>query len=123
MIGGLLNKIQDSVRYINRSPYEKQKFESAMSQVKWKCRKKVPMDVQNRWNSTFFMLDAALPLNESFCRLEEIDKNYKHNPSEDEWHVAKVIRDCLKFFYDATLRLCGTKFSTSNIFFHDVCEI
>ena len=93
MIGGLLNKVRDSVRYLNRFPYGKQKFESAMSQVKWKGRKKVPMDVQNRWNSTFFMLDAALPLKESFCRLEKIDKNYKHNPSEDEWHVAKVIRE------------------------------
>ena len=51
-IGGLLHKIRETVRYLNRSPYGKQKFDNAVNQVKLRGKKKVPMDVPNRWNST-----------------------------------------------------------------------
>ena len=57
------------------------------------------MDVQNRWNSTFLMLETALPLKEAFCRLEQMDRNYKLNPSENDWKVASIVHGCLKKFY------------------------
>ena len=98
MIGGTLDKIRDSVRYLNKSPFRKQKFETAVNQVKLRGRKKVPMDVSTRWNSTYLMLEVALSLKEAFSRLDQIDKNYKHNPSEEEWNVAKVIKGGLKLF-------------------------
>ena len=97
-----------------------QKFETALNQCKLKGRKKVAMDVQTRWNSAFKMLDSAIPLKEAFERLKQIDKNYKYNPSEEDWKVAVVVRDCLKLFYDATCHFSGTNFSTSNIFFPDI---
>lgn len=84
VIGGLLVKIRDTVRYLSRSPYGKQKFDTACNQVKVRCKKKVPMDVQNRWNSTYLMLETALEMQEAFNRLEQIDRNYKHNPSQEE---------------------------------------
>ncbi|KAL3497742.1 hypothetical protein ACH5RR_040474 [Cinchona calisaya] len=74
------------------------------------------MDVPTRWNSTFLMLDSALPLKEAFGRLEQIDRNYKLNPSEDEWKVASIVHDCLKKFYDATNHFSGNSFPTSNNF-------
>ncbi|KAL3521419.1 hypothetical protein ACH5RR_019568, partial [Cinchona calisaya] len=67
------------------------------------------MDVPTRRNSTFLMLDSALPLKEAFGRLEQIDRNYKLNPSEDEWKVAYIVHDCLKKIYDATNRFSGFK--------------
>ncbi|KAL3523930.1 hypothetical protein ACH5RR_016764 [Cinchona calisaya] len=81
------------------------------------------MDVPTRWNSTFLMLDSALPLKEAFGRLEQIDRNYKLNPSEDEWKVAYIVHDCLKKFYDATNHFSGNSFPTSNIFFPDICKL
>ncbi|KAL3519951.1 hypothetical protein ACH5RR_018100 [Cinchona calisaya] len=81
------------------------------------------MDVPTRWNSTFLMLDSALPLKEAFGRLEQIDRNYKLNPSEDEWKVAYIVHDCLKKFYDATNHFSGNSFPTSNVFFPDICKL
>ncbi|XP_028116569.1 zinc finger BED domain-containing protein RICESLEEPER 2-like [Camellia sinensis] len=81
------------------------------------------MDVPTRWNSTYSMFEAALDLKTAFHRLGQIDKQYKHNPSEDEWNVANVICGCLKIFFDATSHFSGTTFPTSNVFFPDICHI
>ncbi|KAL3525140.1 hypothetical protein ACH5RR_013512 [Cinchona calisaya] len=81
------------------------------------------MDVPTRWNSTFLMLDSALPLKEAFGRLEQIDRNYKLNPSEDEWKVAYIVHDCFKKNYDATNHFSGNSFPTSNVFFPDICKL
>uniref|UniRef100_A0A5B6ZS64 Putative zinc finger BED domain-containing protein RICESLEEPER 2-like isoform X2 n=1 Tax=Davidia involucrata TaxID=16924 RepID=A0A5B6ZS64_DAVIN len=123
VIEGFLNKIRESVRYLNRSPYGKQKFNIAINQVRVRGKKKVPMDVPNRWNSTFLMLETALSLKEAFCRLEKIDRNYEQNPSEEEWQVAQVIKGGLEIFFNATSQFSGTNFPTSNVFFFDICDI
>ncbi|KAI8528096.1 hypothetical protein RHMOL_Rhmol12G0124700 [Rhododendron molle] len=51
----------------------------------------IPMDVPIRWNSTNEMLEAALPLRNAFARLDLTDKNYDHNPSDEEWEIATII--------------------------------
>ncbi|KAG5551811.1 hypothetical protein RHGRI_010040 [Rhododendron griersonianum] len=91
VIASLVSKIRDSVRYLKRSPSGKQKFDLAVSQLKLNGLKKVPMDVSIRWNSTYEMLEAALPLRDAFARLDLIDKNYDHNPSDEEWEIATII--------------------------------
>ncbi|KAL3533471.1 hypothetical protein ACH5RR_006992 [Cinchona calisaya] len=106
-----------------KSPSAYQKFENAINQCKLKNRRKVAMDVPTRWNSTFLLLDFALPLKEAFGRLEQIDRNYKLNPSEDEWKVAYIVHDCLKKIYDAANHFSGNSFSTSNVFFPDICKL
>ncbi|CAL5328080.1 unnamed protein product [Camellia sinensis] len=123
VIGSLISKIRESVRYLGRSPYGKQKFDVAVNHVKLHHKKKVPMDVPTRWNSTYSMLEAALDLKSAFHRLGQIDKQYKHNPSEDEWNVANVICGCFKIFFDVTSHFSGTTFPTSNVFFPDICLI
>ncbi|KAG8377260.1 hypothetical protein BUALT_Bualt08G0009700 [Buddleja alternifolia] len=84
---------------------------------------KVAMDVPNRWNSTYLLLETALPLKEAFCRLQRIDGHYQFSPSELEWEVAKIVHDCLKYFYEATHHFSGSKYPTSNVFFPDICTI
>lgn len=105
------------MRYLGRSLYGKQKFDVAVNHVKLHHKKKVPMYVPTRWNSTYSMLEAALDLKSAFHRLGQIDKQYKHNPSNDEWNVANVICGCLEIFLDATSHFSGTTFPTSNVFF------
>ncbi|XP_058190311.1 zinc finger BED domain-containing protein RICESLEEPER 1-like [Rhododendron vialii] len=123
VIVSLISKIRDSVRYLKRSPSGKQKFDLAVSQLKLNGLKKVPMDVPTRWNSTYEMLEAALPLRDAFARLDLIDKNYDHNPSDEEWEIATIICECLEVFFKATCHFSGTCFPTSNVFFPEICKI
>ncbi|KAL0386037.1 UNVERIFIED_CONTAM: Zinc finger BED domain-containing protein RICESLEEPER 1 [Sesamum radiatum] len=122
-VRGLIDKIRGTVRYLNKSPAAAQKFEMALNQCNLADKRKVAMDVPNRWNSTYELLATALPLKEAFTRLQRIDKNYYGNPSESEWEVAGVVHECLKIFYEATRHFSGRKYPTSNVFFSDVCEI
>ena len=121
--GGFLQKIRETVSLLNRSPALYQKFEKALAQLKLTDAKKVGKDVPNRWNSTYLMLDASIRLKEAYYRLSQLERGYKCNPSEDEWKVACIVRDCLKLFYDATNHFSGSKFPTSNLFFRDICKI
>jgi Domain of unknown function (DUF4413) len=69
------------------------------------------------------MLELALQLQEAINRYVALDKRYKLNPSEQEWEKVKELVVCLKVFYDATLKLSGTKYPTLNLFFLELCEI
>ncbi|KAK4385849.1 putative AC transposase [Sesamum angolense] len=122
-IRGLIDKIRETVRYLNKSPAATQKFEMSLNQCNLADKRKVAMDVPNRWNSTYELLATALPLKEAFSRLQRIDKNYYGNPFESEWEVAGVVHECLQIFYEATRHFSGRKYPTSNVFFPDVCEI
>ena len=66
VIRNLISKIQESVRYLWRSPHAKQKIDVVVYHVKLHGRKKVPMDVPIRWNSTYSMLKATLGLKSTF---------------------------------------------------------
>ena len=119
-IHGPLTKIRETTRYLRRPTNAKQKFKTALNQYKIKGSKEVAMDIQTRWNGTFQMHDTATSLKEVFGRLEQIDKNYGHNPSEKDW---KIVFDCLKLFLHAICHFSGTNFPTSNIFLTDICLI
>lgn len=123
LIRPLLDDIRGTVRYLNKSPYGKQKFDLVVSQLNLQGKKQIPMDVSTRWDSTYDMLDIALNYEEACNRLEGIDKNYKFNPSKEEWRVARLVHGCLKIFKDATVHFSGTKYPTANVFFPDICDI
>jgi hypothetical protein len=85
--------------------------------------KKPAWDVQTRWNSTYLMLELALELREAISRYAALDRRFILNPSELDWDKMKALMECLKIFYDATLKLSGTKYPTLNLFFPEFCEI
>ncbi|KAG8368875.1 hypothetical protein BUALT_Bualt15G0092100 [Buddleja alternifolia] len=122
-IRGLIEKIRETIRYLNKSPSATQKFDTALRHCNLEGKRKVATDVPNRWNSTYLLLETVLPLKEAFCRLQRIDGHYQFSPSESEWEVAKIVHDCLKYFYEATHHFSGNKYLTSNVFFPDICTI
>ena len=69
------------------------------------------------------MLELALELKEAIKRYSMFDKMYMFSPTETDWRNVGALVDCLKVFYNATLKLSGTAYPTLNIFFTEFCEV
>lgn len=69
------------------------------------------------------MLELAFQLKEAIIRFPTLDKKCHILPSEIDWDKMKAMLDCLRVFYDATLKLSGTKYPTLNLFFSEFCEV
>ncbi|KAJ1700792.1 hypothetical protein LUZ63_000571 [Rhynchospora breviuscula] len=91
-----------------------------MTQVPYK---KPAWDVPTRWNSTYLMLELAMELKPALYRYASLDKRYNLNPTDFQWEAVKVLAVHLKVFYDATLKLSGTKYPTLNLFFTEFCDV
>jgi len=81
-------------------------------------------------------LDAALKFEKAFERYAEEDDKFstyfeeKENdkkrigpPSSSDWECASIFVKFLSTFYEVTLKFSGTLHTTSNNFFHELCEI
>lgn len=74
------------------------------------------------------MLDVATKFQKVFERLEDEDPHFKlelnHGPpTSQDWEDAHVFTQFLQKFYDATVRLFGSLYVTSNLYFTKVCAI
>ena len=64
-------RIRKAVRYVRSSPVRLKKFEERVEKEKIKCEKKVNLDVDTRWNSTYLMLETVVKYENAFHRLRE----------------------------------------------------
>ncbi|KAJ4758120.1 Zinc finger BED domain-containing protein DAYSLEEPER [Rhynchospora pubera] len=117
-IGG----IRETMKYIRHSQSRMEKFRLACSQVQVPYRKPA-WDVPTRWNSTYVMLQLALELRLAICRYATLDKRFGFCPADFNWDAVQCLVAHLKVFYDATLKLSGTKYPTLNLFFTEFCEV
>ena len=79
------------------------------------------------------MLETAENFQKAFERLEEQNTQYvlefvgddrkKGPPLVEDWDNARVFVKFLKIFFDVTLRISGSLFTTSNAYFHKLCLI
>ncbi|XP_048229561.1 zinc finger BED domain-containing protein RICESLEEPER 2-like [Ricinus communis] len=123
-----IKKIRDVVKYIRSSPQRMDLFKKACELANLKNKSSLQLDCLTRWNSTYLMLDCALGYQKAFDMLEDIDSKFLADsgddlPSEVDWTKAKVLIKFLKKFYDATCKLSGTLYSTSNLYFPEVIKI
>ncbi|XP_021727146.1 zinc finger BED domain-containing protein RICESLEEPER 2-like [Chenopodium quinoa] len=58
----------------------------------------------------------------SLIHFQKVDANYVHCPSAEEWGRVEKICKFLKVFHDVTLAFSGTKYPTSNLYFHRVLQ-
>ncbi|XP_021739123.1 zinc finger BED domain-containing protein RICESLEEPER 1-like [Chenopodium quinoa] len=69
------------------------------------------------------MLDCALYFKKALIHFQKVDANYVHCPSVEEWGRVEKICKFLKVFHDVTLAFSGTKYPTSNLYFHRVLQV
>ncbi|XP_043694302.1 zinc finger BED domain-containing protein RICESLEEPER 4-like [Telopea speciosissima] len=58
--------------------------------------KKVSLDLQTRWNSTYEMLHNALEMKIAFERLAKLDNNFNTLPTEEKCEKCQKIEQCLE---------------------------
>ncbi|XP_021757908.1 zinc finger BED domain-containing protein RICESLEEPER 2-like [Chenopodium quinoa] len=59
----------------------------------------------------------------SLIHFQKVDANYVHCPSVEEWGRVEKICKFLKVFHYVTLAFSGTKYPTSNLYFHRVLQV
>ncbi|KAH7861725.1 hypothetical protein Vadar_029933 [Vaccinium darrowii] len=119
----VIHKISKSIRYCRSSRATEEKFNEVAQIVGVDGNNCLSHDNPLCWNSTYFMLEAALRYKDAFSLLQEQDPLYKICSSEVEWSRASVITSYLKLFFEVTNVFIGTKYSTANIYFHEICDI
>ncbi|XP_047949237.1 zinc finger BED domain-containing protein RICESLEEPER 4-like [Salvia hispanica] len=78
-IGPSVKKFRNVVRFIKHSPTRLGKFKECCELEKISSKSMLCLDVATRWNSTFFMLEAATTFEKAFYRYELIDSSYKND--------------------------------------------
>ncbi|KAG8657803.1 hypothetical protein MANES_03G090444v8 [Manihot esculenta] len=128
-----VKRVREAVRYVRQSPARLQKFKSCceMEGIQSKCH--LSLDVSTRWNSTYLMLRTAEKFENAFDRFATIDPCFKFDlvsgkecdgvPDSLDWDYIRKIVDFLGHFYDLTLKISGSRYVTSNIFFDEISSI
>lgn len=125
-------RVRHAVRFIKQSPARLQRFKKCVEDEKISSKKLLCLDVPTRWNSTFLMLCAAIDLEDAFERYSEEDPHYvaelsdregKGSPGHDDWENVRRFSEFLGGFYELTLRVSGSLYVTSNLFFHELVNV
>lgn len=118
-----IQKIRDSVKYVNSSESHKDLFFDLKLQLQVPSSKKLLVDDQTKWNTTYHMLVAACELKEVFNCLDTSDPDYKMTPSMDEWKQVETLCGFLKHLFDAANILTNPRYPASNTFFPEVSKL
>lgn len=126
-----ISRIRNAVRFVRSSPARLQKFRSCVKQEQIESKRQLCLDVETRWNSTYLMLEYACIYRRAFDLLEtsdggkfkaELSKSYGV-PTDDDWDRVMSLLPFLKMFYDATVRLSGSLYATSNVYLQELVTV
>ncbi|KAL4324581.1 hypothetical protein GQ457_11G021390 [Hibiscus cannabinus] len=102
-------KVRAAVKYVRSSPARLQKFKACVEDEKINSKSLVCLDIETRWNSTFYMLKSALVFRKAFKNLKT-----KYLP---------YTKELQKIFYETTLSFSGSRYVTSNTFMEEIYDI
>lgn len=122
-LSDITHKIRESIQYARSSQLMQEKFIELTQQEGVNSQKCLTLDDPWRWNSTYFMLDAAVDYKDVFLLLQQDDPAFQSCPDDIEWERTIAITGYLKLFVEVTNVFTGTKYQTSNIYFPEICNI
>ncbi|CAI0470200.1 unnamed protein product [Linum tenue] len=136
-IGVSVVRIREALRWVRASPSRMMRFKNCVNFHGIKSKKIVILDVPTRWNSTYMMLEAAEKFEKAFktLALENSEfvadltkaKKYKGQvigpPTTADWKSARNLSKHLRYFYELTLLVSGTKYVTSHLFLRQLFAV
>jgi hypothetical protein len=117
-----IKRIRKAVKHVRSSPARMANFKSCIQRENIQCTKKVCLDVETMWNSTYLMLSIAEKYQKAFELLGEEDSHLVV-PGSLDWENARAFVKYLQIFYDATLNMSGSNYVTSSLYFMQLCII
>ena len=95
MVGGVLDKIRESIKYVKASEGRMKSFHECVSQIGGiNTNISLRLDMSTRWNSSYTMLESAIRYRRDFSSLQLIYRNYKFALTNEEWSRG---RKCVSF--------------------------
>ncbi|XP_059671033.1 zinc finger BED domain-containing protein RICESLEEPER 2-like [Cornus florida] len=127
-VNGSIVRIREAMKYVRSSPQRGERFQACVKRENITFKSHLCLNVSTRWNSTYLMLEVAVKFQKTFERLEDDDIQFlpevnNKAPSSTDWEYARVLIVFLKKIYDATNKLFGSLYVTSNRYFHEVLGI
>ncbi|CAI0560272.1 unnamed protein product [Linum tenue] len=128
-----VKRFREAVRFIRNSPERLKRFHEFAAVQKIEGKRGLCLDVPTRWNSTFLMLQAAERFEKVFMMYEMYDEQFRKDleskkdrhgiigvPEKTDWDNARRMMGFLGRFYDFTLKISGSHYTTSNLFLQEV---
>jgi hypothetical protein len=119
----VIQKIRESIRYIKSSQEVQGKFNEISQRAGINSQKALLLDNPLHWNSTYIMLETALEYRSAFSLFQEHNPSYSSTLSDEEWEWAMSVTGYLKLLVEIMNTFSANRFTTANIFFHEICEI
>ncbi|KAL2943228.1 putative AC transposase [Bienertia sinuspersici] len=86
-------------------------------------KRRLDLESKTRLNSTYDMIVCALKFKEVFPRLALEDRDYACCPTFEDWGKLEKLVEILEVFFEATMIISGSKYSTLNLFLGEVRRI
>lgn len=102
VIDPAIERVRDCILFWMSTPKRIENFEEACRLLNIAKPKRVVLDCKTRWNSTYLMLNTALPFKDVFAKLKRMNKKLKLVvPSDNEWMLAGLICEKLEMFFQS----------------------
>lgn len=124
----LIDKIKCIVTHFRKSSRANHKLNVYQTSNGSNVPKKLLQDISTRWNSTYYMLDRFVELEDAIRATLGLLDNPPQILTANEWKITKELVQVLRPFEEATKAVSGSKYMTASIIIvisqglQNVCE-